>query len=149
MKRKTRRREEKRVKVPLVWLICSWACLILLGVCLFFFILKTYGVSFPIVAGQSTDPFFFAAVIGILFPLILQFFLIKILRGIVLKHSALEIAKEVGKDMAVSAVEVAAGTILDAVTGSDGTTGRLSSSSSGGTTGGGGDFGGGGASGGY
>jgi hypothetical protein len=85
---------KKKVKVPRVWLVCSWACMILLGVYLFFFVLKKYGVSFPIDAGQNTDPFFFAAVLGILLPLILQVILIKVLQGIVLKRSALEIAKE-------------------------------------------------------
>jgi len=53
--------------------------------------------SFPIAAGQSKDPFFLAAVFGILVPILLQVYFNKILKGIVLKRSAMEIAKEVLK----------------------------------------------------
>ena len=96
------RRQNKQVKVPLLWLACSWMCMILFGFFLFVFILKRSGVSFPLVAGQSTDPYFFAALASILAPLILQIIIIKILKGIVLQHSTVEIAKDVGKDIAVT-----------------------------------------------
>lgn len=83
--------------------------MILLGVFLFNLILRKSGVSFPIAAGQSTDPFFFAAVFGILIPILLQVFVDKILKGIVLKRSFMEITKEVGRDIAATSIETLIG----------------------------------------
>jgi uncharacterized membrane protein YgcG len=147
MKRKTRH-PIKQVKVPVLWLACSWICMILLGLFLFVFILNRSGVSFPLVAGQSTDPYFFAALASILAPLILQIVIVKILRGIIMKHSSAEIAKEVGKDVAITIAEVAVITVVDAFVGGSGSN-DSQSSSSGEETGARGNFGGGGASGGY
>ena len=122
--------------------------MILFGFFLFVFILKRSGVAFPLVAGQSTDPYFFAALASILAPLILQIIIIQILRGIVLQHSTVEIAKDVGKDIAVTIAEVAAITMVDALAGGNGST-NSQSSSNGERKGEGGNFGSGGASGGY
>jgi len=148
MKRKKRREPEQYIKVPFVWLICSWFCMTIVGLFLFFFLLKRYGVSFPIAAGQNTDPYFFAGIVGILTPLIIQVFILKVFKGILLKHSALEIAREVGKDVAVTTGEIMASTVLDVLTGSSGSSSSRSSSGDR-AGGGGGQFGGGGASGGY
>ncbi|OQX13790.1 MAG: hypothetical protein BWK76_15645 [Desulfobulbaceae bacterium A2] len=117
-----------------------------LGLALFFFMLRTSGVSFPLVAGQSTDPFFFAGVFAVIVTCLLQAIITQIFRGIVQKRTALDIAKEVGKDLAVASVTVVVGAALDAAAGGDGRTGSRSSSG-GGSQGGGGSFGGGGASG--
>lgn len=137
-------RKKKNIPIPLLWLVCSWLCAFLFGVGLFFFILKKSGVSFPIAAGQSTDPFFFAFLTGVLAPVLLQVFVIMIMRGIVHKRSAAEIAKEV----VVTGAGMVASTLLDALSSSNGSKDNRSSSGSG-DKGGGGSFGGGGASGGY
>lgn len=134
----------KQVKIPFLWLACSWLVMLLFGIFLFLFILKKSAVPLFPVAGQSTDPYFFAFLAAVLAPLILQLIILSILRGIAMKHTATQIAKEVG----IAVAEVAAITVVDAlVSGGGPTSGKTSSGS--GKSGGGGEFGGGGASGGY
>ncbi|OQX19889.1 MAG: hypothetical protein BWK76_03075 [Desulfobulbaceae bacterium A2] len=137
-----KQRAAARVKIPLTWLLSSWLCMIGLGLLIFLGILKKTGATLPLVAGQSTDPFFFAGVAALVIPLLLLVYITKILQGIAQRRTALEIAKDVGKDLAVAV----AATALDALSsGGGGTDNR--SSSGGGNQGGGGSFGGGGASG--
>lgn len=147
--KKKRNSNRKTVRVPLLWSICSAVALMPLCPFIFFFILRKSGASFPIAAGQSTDPFFFGGVFAIVIPLIIYvFFIDKVLRGIVMKRSSADIAKDVATDIAKTAAVMAAEVVLDAALGGS-SAGSHSSSGSGGTKGGGGESGGGGASGGY
>lgn len=134
------RQKKKRIKVPVLWRICLWFCMILLVFTLFMFMLRKQGVSFPIAAGQSTDPYFFAGALSILIPLFLGFCLEVIMAGICAKKSASEITKDV-------TVMTAAAVLDGMVSGGDSTDNRTSDSE--GPSGGGGGFGGGGASGGF
>ncbi len=134
--------------MPLLWQVGSWSFAVILGLFLFMYLFRKYVTSLPVADGKTTDPYFLAAVPSIVVPLILQFCVLKILRGIVMKRSALDIAEDVGRDIAITTAEVAAGIVVDAIIGGSGSTSGKSSSG-GGTTGGGGSFGGGGASGGF
>lgn len=116
--------------------------MILLGFSLFVFMLRKQGVSFSIVAGQNTDPYFFAGVFSILIPLFTGFFLEMIMVGIRAKKSALEITKDVGKDVA-AATAVA---LLDVIIGGGGSADNRTSGDGRASGGGGGAFSGGGAS---
>jgi uncharacterized membrane protein YgcG len=147
---KKKGRTQTKVKVPLLWSACSWFFMVLLGLCLYYLILRKAGVSFPIAEGQSTDPYFFGALFAILLPIILGIYVARVLRGIVRKQSAKQIATEVAKDIALTGAAVIAETALDAVIGGGADDNRSSSGS--GTSGGGfggGTSGGGGATRGY
>lgn len=135
-----------RPKVPLSWRIISILAMLPLGAGLFLLIFIKSGGKLPLAAGDSTDPIFFAFIFAIVLPVILYLFVIdKILTGIVTRRSgkavALDIAGDIGKEVAIAAV--------DAVLGGGDSDDRSSSGSSGGTQGGGGSTGGGGASGSY
>lgn len=135
---------KKIIKIPLLWQFCTWLGMIpVMGGC-FYVLLRVNNVSFPIQAGQDTTPYFFSAVFSLLAPLLLLYYVYVIMEGIVQKRSAMDIAKDVGKDIALKGIGMAAGALLN----SDGTTGSKSSSSEN-VSGGGGSFGGGGASSGF
>lgn len=143
--KKNRGRSLEKVKVPVSWRILSLLSMLPLGALIFYIIFSKSGGKYPLAAGDSTDPYFFGFVFAVLTPVIVYLFIIdKVLKGIVMKRPgkavALDIAGELGKEVAITAV--------DAVLGGS-SSGDRSSSSGGGTKGGGGDFGGGGASGGY
>lgn len=79
---------------------------------------------------------------------IIKFLIVdKILLKVAQKRSAIEIAKEIAKDVAITSVQIVAEGVIDAATGSSSVS--SGSSSSGSTKGGEGKFGGGGASGNY
>lgn len=137
-------RKKAKAHLPFLWVAGAWLSMIILGVALFKFLLHKQGVSFPIAAGQSTDPYFFSGLAAVLVPFFLINYVFMVMRGIIQKRSAGEIAKGVGKDIAIAAAE----TVLDAFSsGSDSEGGGASSGSD--INGGGGQSGGAGASGGY
>lgn len=143
--KRNKSRAQVKVKVPISWRILSLLSMLPLGMLIFYIIFSKSGGKFPLAAGDSTDPYFFGFVFAVLMPVIVYIFIIdKILKGIVTKRSgteiALDVAEDLGKEVAIAAV--------DAVLGGSSSDNRSSSSGSG-TKGGGGDFGGGGASGGY
>lgn len=144
IKHKPSKKQNRHNKLPLWWVVCSWLGMLMLGAGLFKLMLMKQGVSFPIAAGQSTDPYFFAFLVAVIAPLLLILLLFQVLKGIIQKRSALEIAKEVGKDIAVTVVQVAAESVLDSL--SSGSSSNKASSSSD-IKGGGGSSGGAGASG--
>ncbi len=138
-------RTRMKVTVPLLWRILSMLAMLPLGILTFYVIFTKSGGKYPLAAGDSTDPYFFGFVFAVLVPAIVYLFIIdKVLKGIVMKRSgkavALDIAADLGKEVAIAAV--------DAVLGGSSSDNRSSSSGSG-TKGGGGSFGGGGASGGF
>jgi uncharacterized membrane protein YgcG len=148
--KKKKGRAQTKVRVPLLWSACSWFFMVLLGLLIFFLILRKAGVSFPIAEGQSTDPYFFGAVFAVTLPIILGITVARVLRGIVRKQSAKEIATDAAKDIAITGAAVVAETALDAVIGGGADDDRSSSGSSTGGGGfGGGASGGGGATRGY
>lgn len=138
------KRKKGHVKLPLLWVAGAWLWMIILGIALFKFLLYKQGVSFPIAAGQSTDPYFFAGMAAVVVPFFLIVYVFKVMRGIIEKRSALEIAKDVGKDIAVAAAE----TVIDAFSSGGGSKSGSTASGSD-LRGGGGQSGGAGSSGGY
>ncbi|MBA4373401.1 MAG: hypothetical protein C0402_11150 [Thermodesulfovibrio sp.] len=141
--KKNKGRAQAKVKVPVSWRIISILAMLPLGVGIFLLIFTKSDGKFPLGAGDSTDPYFFGFIFAVLIPVIVYAFIVdKVLKGIVTKRSgkavALDIAEELGKEVAIAAV--------DAVLGGGSSSDNRSSS---GTKGGGGSFGGGGASGGY
>jgi len=143
MKRKTGRLKTG-ARVPASWRIISLLSMLPLGWFIFITIFHRSGGKFPLAAGDSTDPYFFGSVFAVLIPAIVYIFVIdKVLRGIVSRRSgkavALDIAEDLGKEVAIAVVDAALG----------GSSAGSSASSGSGAKGGGGEFGGGGASGGY
>jgi uncharacterized membrane protein YgcG len=119
-----------------------------LGAAVFCIIFSKSGGRFPLAAGDSTDPYFFGFIFAVLLPAIVYLFIVdKILRGMAMKRSGGEIAKDIAEDVAKTAAVIAAEVALDAVVGGQSPDSRSSAGST--TKGGGGEFGGGGASGGY
>jgi hypothetical protein len=107
------------VKIPFWWWIIAWICIGLLGFVIFIAILRHYGVSFPMVAGQSTDPFFFATLAAVIIPVLLLCYIEKVFRSMAQKRSIGQIVKDIAKEMAVDSAKVAAGAVLDALIGGD------------------------------
>ncbi len=142
---KKRRRSLDKVRLPFSWRIISILAMLPLACGIFMLIFRKSDGRFPLQAGDSTDPIFFASIFGILLPLLIYIFVVdKILKGIASKRSGGEIATEVAKDIGKAAAEMA----VDAILGGGSSDNRSSSSGSG-TKGGGGSFGGGGSSGGF
>ncbi len=71
-----------------------------LGLLIFVLVQRKSRESFPIAEGQRTDPFFFGGLFAILIPIIIYVFVDKALRGIVMKRSSADIAKDVAIDIA-------------------------------------------------
>jgi uncharacterized membrane protein YgcG len=149
VKKEVKKRSRMKIKVPMLWRLLSWVSMVPLGMAVFYVIFHKSGGKFPLAAGDSTDPYFFGFIFGVLTPVIVYCFIIdKILKGIVMRRSNADIAEDIAADIAMSAAVTAAEVVLDTVAGGS-SSGSSSSSSGGSTKGGGGDFGGGGASGGY
>ncbi|MBI5848012.1 MAG: hypothetical protein HZB31_08705 [Nitrospirae bacterium] len=143
--KKKQRRSFDKVRLPLSWRVSSILAMLPLGYEIFMLIFRKSGGKFPLAAGDSTDPIFFASVFSIVLPCFFYLFVVdKILRGIVARRAGSEIAIDVAKDLGKAAAEMAAEVVLGGGSSDD-----RSSSSGGSTKGGGGEFGGGGSSGGY
>jgi uncharacterized membrane protein YgcG len=135
----------RKVGVPFVWRALALAAMLPIGLGIFYFGVHRAGVSIPITE-KDRDPIFFSFLFAVAIPVFIYSIIKLVMRNILLKKSAGDIAKEVAKDVA-AAVAV---TAVDALVGSGGERdSRTGSTSSSGTQGGGGDFGGGGASGSY
>lgn len=142
-----RSRLQQRAGVPLLWRISSTLLMVPLAALTFFLLFRLSGGQFPLQAGGSTDPYFFSSIFAVLIPVLVWLAVDKIMRGIIARRSATEIAADLGKDLAQAAAVAAAEVVIDAALG--GSSNRNSSSSSSSAGGKGGQFGGGGASGGY
>ena len=149
MKKPTQQKKRTPVRLPLLWRFASWLCVLILAPVFFVAFVKMQKVPLFPVAGQSTDPYFFASMLTLVVSLLLLALIMYILTGIYRKQTAAEIAKELGRDILHDGAEAAAVTLLDALVGGGGDSQSSQSSSRDQVSGGGGQSGGGGASGGF
>lgn len=147
-----RGRRKGKAVVPLLWRFLAWTGSAGIAAVIFaaFYHSQAHATNTTYHPFDPRETALFGFIFGVGGALVFKYLIIDtVLLRIAQKRSAIEIVREVAKDVAVTAAGVAIEGVVDSLSSSSSSSSSSGSSDGGGISGGGGTFGGGGASGGY